>query len=82
MTFEKWYQELVINHDNIRESFRECWIASKLEETVPSASTNTGSPKCPHYQPLADCVWQGDGSNNGITCSDSGPCVWTLRAGA
>jgi len=45
-------------------------------------STNTGSPKCPHYKPLANCVWQGDGSNNGISCSDAGPCVWTLRAGA
>ena len=54
--------------------------AADTLEDAPSASTNTGSPKCTHYQSLADCVWQGEGSNNGITCSDSGPCVWTLRA--
>lgn len=54
----------------------------KTSETGAEQTPNTGSPKCPHYQPLANCVWQGVGSNNGITCSDSGPCVWTLRASA
>jgi len=68
------------------EAFKEQVLplarASTASVELPLQTNNTGSPKCPHYQPLANCVWQGVGSNNGITCSDSGPCVWTLRASA
>lgn len=45
----------------------------------PVQTHNTGNTPCPHYLSLADCIWQGVGSNNGITCSDAGPCVRTQR---
>jgi hypothetical protein len=80
---QRYAESVGVTPDDVYDMVRERAVRESGEQPAQSASPpNTGSPKCTHYQPLADCVWQGVGSNNGITCSDSGACVWTLRAGA
>jgi len=40
---------------------------------------NSSNLPCPHFQCLANCVWQDEKSGPKVTCSDAGPCVFQAR---